>query len=88
MGCHGSAPLFGRNLLFDMDSLWRAPKDRYHVRGHKKLAQWRLRLSESEFDIIHHVDIMQQAAESLLRIEIKRQDRTSLHDEVLVLIVS
>lgn len=45
------------------------------------LAQWHLKLSQFEVDILRCAGIMHQAADALLRLETKYEDKTHLDDE-------
>lgn len=53
-----------------------------------KLAQWRMTLSEFEFDIINRAAIERQAADALSHLKTKGEDGTSLDDKVPVLAIS
>ena len=47
-----------------------------------RLARWRLRLTEFEFDIVHRAGIKHQAADALSRLETTSTDETELRDEI------
>lgn len=53
----------------------------------KRLAQWRLRLSEYKFNLIHRAEIKLQAAYALSRLQTTAEDRTLLQDVLLILAI-
>lgn len=63
---------------------WGAPT---MVEATGKLAQWRLRLSDFEFDIVHRTSMKNQGAEALSGVKKKGEDKTTRHDEVAVLTI-
>lgn len=49
-----------------------------------KLARWRLRFTEFEFDDLHTADIEELAADALSRLKSTRKDDTTLNDDGLI----
>lgn len=52
-----------------------------------KIARWRLRLQERQFDVWHRAGIKHEAADDLSRLGKTVEDRVELKDEFLVLII-
>ena len=52
-----------------------------------KLARWRLRLAELEFDVVHHAGFINKAADALCRLETDGEDTTPLNDDMPVFLI-
>ena len=52
-----------------------------------KLARWRLRLAEYEFDVVHRAGVKHQAADALSRLPTDGEDKAPLDDEIPVLVI-